>query len=66
MPDLDTESPRVIKILQDWVRDLVETYSIDALRVDTVKHVRKDFWPDFVKAGGVVAVGEVLHGGSFC
>lgn len=42
---------------------MVTTFQIDALRVDTLKHVRKDFWPDFVNAGGVAALGEVLHGG---
>ena len=42
---------------------MVKAFHIDALRVDTVKHIRKDFWPDFVRAGGVAALGEVLHGG---
>jgi alpha-amylase len=30
--------------------------------VDTVKHVRKSFWPDFVRAAGVASMGEILHG----
>ena len=63
MPDLNTESPYVVKTLHAWIRHLVETYRIDALRVDTVKHIRKSFWPDFVRSAGVVAMGEVLHGG---
>ncbi|OCF41740.1 hypothetical protein I317_04444 [Kwoniella heveanensis CBS 569] len=62
MPDLNTESPRVVRTLYKWVHDLVQTFEIDALRIDTVKHVRKDFWPGFVKSAGVVAMGEVLHG----
>nr|XP_031863707.1 uncharacterized protein CI109_000959 [Kwoniella shandongensis]KAA5530779.1 hypothetical protein CI109_000959 [Kwoniella shandongensis] len=62
MPDLNTESPRVISALHNWIQDLVKVFEIDALRIDTVKHVRKDFWPGFVKAAGVVAMGEVLHG----
>ncbi|WRT63429.1 uncharacterized protein IL334_000334 [Kwoniella shivajii] len=62
MPDLNTESPHVIATLHSWVRDLVKVFHIDAIRIDTVKHVRKDFWPGFVKAAGVVAIGEVLHG----
>lgn len=41
----------------------MRAFEIDALRLDTVKHVRKDFWPDFVRRGGVAAVGEVWHGG---
>jgi alpha-amylase len=62
--DLNTESPEVVFALQSWVRHLVSSFGIDALRVDTVKHVRKDFWPGFVNAGGVAAVGEILHGGT--
>ena len=53
MPDLNTENPRTVSILHPWI----------SIRVDTVKHVRKDFWPDFVRASGVAALGEVLHGG---
>lgn len=37
-------------------------YVVDGLRVDTVKHVQKDFWPDYNKAAGVYCVGEVLDG----
>ena len=63
MPDLNTESSHVVQTLHTWIKHLVGTYHIDALRVDTVKHIRKSFWPDFVRNAGVVAMGEVLHGG---
>ncbi|KAL7418971.1 hypothetical protein Q5752_006655 [Cryptotrichosporon argae] len=62
LADLDTESPRVVSTLYTWVRHLVATFGIDAVRVDTVKHVRADFWPGFMRAAGVGGVGEVLHG----
>ncbi|TXT15561.1 hypothetical protein VHUM_00064 [Vanrija humicola] len=62
MPDLDTENPIVIDTLNEWIHHLVKFFSIDAIRVDTVKHVRKDFWPPFVVASGVAALGEVWHG----
>ncbi|KLT46106.1 alpha-amylase [Cutaneotrichosporon oleaginosum] len=62
MPDLNTENPEVIALLHGWVRHLVRQFHIDAIRVDTVKHVRKDFWPEFVAAAGVAAMGEVYHG----
>jgi glycosidase len=55
-----------VRILHQWIRNLVQTFGIDALRVDTVKHVRKDFWPDFVRQSGVVGIAEVLHGGQCC
>lgn len=63
MPDLNTESAAVVAILHEWVAHLVRSFHVDAIRVDTVKHVRKDFWPGFVRAAGVAAVGEVLNGG---
>lgn len=63
MPDLNTENPHVVNTMYRWVQDLVKTYKVDALRIDTVKHIRKDFWPGFVQAAGVAVVGEVLHGG---
>lgn len=37
-------------------------YIVDGLRVDTVKHVQKDFWPGYNKAAGVYCVGEILDG----
>ena len=42
-----------------WISKLVSAYSIDGLRMDTVKHVEQDFWPDFNNASGVYSVGEV-------
>ena len=62
LPDLDTENPRVIRELGKWVRWVVREYDFDAIRIDTVKHVRKEFWHDFANAAGVYAIGEVLHG----
>ena len=62
LPDVNTELPNVYKTLYLWIRQLVETYSIDGLRLDTVKHIRKSFWPQFCKSAGVFAIGEVLDG----
>jgi hypothetical protein len=60
LPDLNTEDPTVIGKLLDWIHKLVQEYGLDGLRIDTVKHIRKDFWPDFSKAAGVFTLGEVL------
>jgi alpha-amylase len=62
LPDLDTENPTVALTLYAWVSALVKTFNIDGLRIDTVKHVPKEFWPGFVRAAGVWCVGEVLSG----
>jgi len=48
--------------MNTWIEGLVKTYGIDGLRIDTVKHVRMDFWPAFAKAAGVFTMGEVLSG----
>jgi alpha-amylase len=60
LPDLDTENPTVVSKLLDWIHKLVQDYRVDGLRIDTVKHVRKDFWPDFSKAADVFTLGEVF------
>ncbi|WVO14907.1 hypothetical protein L204_102547 [Cryptococcus depauperatus] len=62
LPDLNTENPFVVSTLNQWINNLVRTFHIDALRIDTVKHVRRSFWPEFLKSAGVAAMGEVLHG----
>jgi len=61
LPDLDQNNPFVRQTLLDWARDFVATYDIDALRLDTVPHVSKDFWAEFSKAAGVYTIGEVLN-----
>jgi alpha-amylase len=39
-----------------------DTTQVDGLRVDTVKHVQKNFWPGYNKAAGVYCIGEVFDG----
>ncbi|KAI0301148.1 glycoside hydrolase family 13 protein [Multifurca ochricompacta] len=60
LPDINTEDPDVVKTLLDWIHNLVQDYGVDGLRIDTVKHIRRDFWPDFANAAGVYTLGEVL------
>ncbi len=57
--DVDTENSTITQMFNDWVGNLVKEYSIDGIRIDTVKHVRKDFWPDFASSAGVFTIGEV-------
>lgn len=60
--DINTEDSSIISTYNDWISKLVSDYDIDGVRIDTVKHIRPDFWPAFVKAAGVYTIGEVLHG----
>ncbi|KKA22539.1 Alpha-amylase A [Rasamsonia emersonii CBS 393.64] len=62
LADLNTSRTDVQNIWHSWVGNLVSNYSIDGLRIDTVKHVQKDFWPGYNKAAGVYCVGEILDG----
>ncbi|KAH8102880.1 alpha-amylase [Cristinia sonorae] len=60
LPDLNTEDPTVVAGLNSWVKDMVDTYAIDGLRIDAAKHVSPGFWPSFCGAAGVFCIGEVF------
>lgn len=62
LPDIKTTDSTIRTMFHDWVSWLVSEYGFDGLRVDTVKHVEKDFWPGFAEASGVYTVGEVWDG----
>lgn len=46
--------------LISWISDLVTTYAIDGIRIDTIPYVPKQFWREFTAAAGVYSVGEVF------
>lgn len=60
LADVNTENDEIVKTYYDWIKTLVGNYSVDGIRIDTVKHIRKDFWPDFASSSGVYTIGEVL------
>ncbi|EIN03580.1 alpha-amylase [Punctularia strigosozonata HHB-11173 SS5] len=62
LADLNTENQTTVDIMYQWIGDLVKTYDIDGLRIDTAKHIRKDFWPGFASAAGVFTIAEILEG----
>lgn len=61
LPDLNTTRQDVRDFYHAWIHELVANYSVDGLRVDTVKHVEQPFWPGFNEAAGVYCVGEVFE-----
>ena len=65
LPDLDTESQEVSKMMNEWVVDLIAKYSIDGLRVDAAKHVSDDFLRSFAAAAGIFTIGEVYEGNPY-
>ncbi|WP_047980605.1 alpha-amylase family glycosyl hydrolase [Ornithinibacillus contaminans] len=66
LPDLAQENPEVREYLLDMAKWWIEETDIDGYRLDTVKHVPKDFWEDFSKEVKAVKedfflIGEVWH-----
>lgn len=59
LPDLEHEDEFVTQTLLDWIRDFVQEYEVDGLRLDAVRHAPKWFWYDFSKAAGIYTVAEV-------
>ena len=62
LPDLDQSNSFVRSTLKSWINNIVSTYGIDGLRIDTVPEVPKDFWEEYAEAAGVYQVGEVFNG----
>ena len=58
--DIDTENNDVIQYWDNWIQQLISNYSIDTIRIDTVKHVPHTFWSQFVQPLSVFNQGEVL------
>ncbi|KAI1752466.1 alpha-amylase [Xylaria castorea] len=62
LPDVKTEDSGVRSTYNAWIKNLVSTYGIDGIRMDTAQNVEKSFWPGFSAAAGVYIVGEVDNG----
>ncbi|MFJ7826482.1 alpha-amylase family glycosyl hydrolase [Psychrobacillus sp. NPDC096623] len=66
LPDLNQDNPAVSKYLLDAAKWWIQETDIDGYRLDTVKHVPKDFWTEFsaeVKSvkKSFFLIGEVWH-----
>lgn len=48
--------------LKDWIKNLVQTYNFDGIRIDTIPEVPKDFWSEFGQSAGVFQMGECFNG----
>lgn len=62
MPDLNQDNDFVRSTLKAWVKDTVQKYNIDGLRVDTAPEVKREFWSEYTEAAGVFTIGEVFNG----
>lgn len=66
LPDFNQENPETRKYLLDTAKWWIKETDVDGYRLDTVKHVPKDFWTDFSKEVKSVKddfylMGEVWH-----
>ena len=59
--DVNTEDPSVVFSYSSWIRDFVQQYNVDGLRLDAAKHIRNTFWPGFCQSAGVFCMGEVYE-----
>ena len=62
LPDLKQENEWVTEKLVDWIHELVETYNIDGIRIDTIMEIPKWFWDKFRVSAGVFQIGEAFKG----
>ena len=62
LPDLKQELPYVEKYLHSWILKIVSRHDFDGIRIDTLAHVSKTFWPQFGEEIGVFQIAEVLKG----
>lgn len=65
LPDLDHDQPEVADYFVQNILDWIEETGIDAIRMDTVKHVEDTFWYLFksqikTRHPGITLIGEVL------
>jgi alpha-amylase len=64
LPDLKQENNWVTDELIKWSNWIIKEYSMDGIRVDTVKHIPIDFWKKLVnQSGSIYMLGEVFDGG---
>ena len=67
LPDLDQSNPEVMEYLTDMALWWIDQTGVDGYRIDTVKHVQKEYMAEFVRAikalhPGFYLIGEVFDG----
>ena len=62
LPDLNQDNDYVRTYLKKWIKEVVQRFDFDGIRIDTVPHVPKPFWTEYGEAAGVFQMGEVFNG----
>jgi len=64
LPDLNQDNSFVRSYLKTWIKNLVQTYNFDGIRIDTIPEVPKNFWKEYAESSGVFQMGECFNGNS--
>ena len=62
LPDLNQDNSYVRSYLKNWIKNIVQKYKIDGVRIDTIPEVDKSFWAEYAKSAGVFTIGEAFDG----
>jgi alpha-amylase len=63
LPDLKQENEWVTNQLIGWAQWIIANYSLDGIRIDTIKHVPKTFWSTLVShIPNIYMLGETFSG----
>lgn len=62
LPDLNQGNSYVRGYLKDWIKNIVQKYQFDGIRIDTIPEVPKDFWSEYGQSAGVFQMGECFNG----
>jgi len=62
LPNVETTLPSLRETYNTWIQTCLSNYSIDGLRIDSVKNVEIEFWAGFQTSAGIYTVGEVSDG----
>lgn len=41
---------------------MIQKFNFDGIRIDTIPHVEKPFWSEYVEKAGVFSIGEIFNG----
>ena len=53
LPDINQNDSWVRSYMKDWIKNLVQTYKFDGIRIDTIPEVHADFWSEYGQSAGV-------------
>jgi alpha-amylase len=62
LADVNSENAKVFDAMVKSVVNIVKTYNVDGIRLDTARHVPKQYLQQFQDAVGVFVTGEALNG----